>query len=300
MITMNKTRLSGVVGVLILVTCLFGGCARRGVRVDVPVQGVRLPSEYGTAIDVSNWRGSVYVVADPRVKEPVVRALVRPVGKGAPKRSMLSDAVKVTANSSINGAERLLKVRSVAATEPAAPVQVELYIRVAKADGLTIRNAGGPVELVRVGGAIDVENGFGGQAGGDVQVRTGDAMTKSSTLVTSSGKVLYQVGPGSTGAFNLMADKGEVQFNSRLGEVTGVVPEETRWRGVLNGGQNQITLHSGDGLVRVHVIENAGTYGPETWDGYPKWPSKPRFIGRLGGHYNDEPLFTGGRQAPAK
>jgi hypothetical protein len=177
-------------------------------------------------------------------------------------------------------------------------VSVDLTIRVAKADGIVVHNAGGPVELVRVGGAIHVENGSGGRPGGDVQVRTGDAMTKPSTLTTTSGTVLYQVGPGSTGTFNLMTDKGDVQFSSRLGEVSGVIPEPTRWRGVLNDGTNPVVLHSGDGLVRVHVIENAATYGPELWDGWPKWPKKPKAIGRLGGYYNDEPVFGKAKAPP--
>lgn len=293
---MSMTRLSGVVGMLVLVAGLFGGC-ERGTKVEVPVQGVRLPAEYATAIDVSNFNGSVYVVGDPRAKSPRVTARVRRLNREAPKGGALTQAVAVNAYASINGSERLLRVTSLPASEPAAPVAVDLYIKVPRADGLTVRNAGGPVELVRVGGSVNIENGGPGKPGGDIEIRTGDAMTGPSSLFTSSGRVLYQVGPGSTGRFNLMADKGEVQFESKLGVVTDVIPEETRWRGVLNEGENEITLHSGDGLVWVRVLKDAGVVGPETWDGWPRWPSKPRFIGRLGGYYNDEPLFSGGKKA---
>lgn len=295
---MGWMRLSGVLVGLAVMSALFGGCAGRGSRVDVPVQGVRLPAEYGTKVHVTNWNGSVYVVADPRATEPRVTARVRPAGRGAPKSGQLPGTVSIAAHASIEGAERLLTVTSVPANEPPAPVAVDLYVRVPKSNGVQVKNSGGPVELVRVGGAIEVENGSPGRPGGDVQVRTGDAMTEPSTLITSTGKVLYQVGPGSTGRFNLMTDEGEVQFSSRLGEVREVRPEPTRWRGVLNDGANQVVLHSGKGLVRVHVIENAGEYGPELWDGWPVWPSEPKWLGRLGGYHNEEPPL-GKRKATA-
>lgn len=292
-----RTRLSGV-GILMVMggaALGLGGCAGRGVTMNVPIQGPALPADYPTTVDVTNWNGSVYVVADPGAKAPEVAAKVRRTSGGM-KPKELPGTVTVTAQSSISATERLLKVNSAPAGGSAAPVAVDLYVRVPKSDGVQVRNSGGPVELVRVGGAVQVENGAGGRPGGDVQIRTGDAMTKPASLMTSQGKVLYQVGPGSSGNFTLMTDKGDVQFASHLGDVKEVVPEPTRWRGILNNGSNPVVLHSGEGQVRVLVIENAATYGPELWDGWPTWPKEPKWLGYLGGYYNDEPVFGKGKQ----
>src|SRR4051794_39061469 len=115
------TRLSGVLVLAVLSTLpLLGGCAVRGTTVQVPINGVALPAEYGTKVEVSNWNGSVYVVADPRYKTPSVSARLRPTGRGGPKVGELPQTVMVRANSSISGSERLLRVSSVPAGEPPA------------------------------------------------------------------------------------------------------------------------------------------------------------------------------------
>src|SRR5207248_2239068 len=77
----------------------------------------------------------------------------------------------------------------------------------------------------------------------------------------------------------------------------GGAGREWRWRGILNDGSNAVVLHSGEGPVRVMVLENAGTYGPELWDGWPSWPSEPHWLGRLGGYHDEEPIF--GKGTPA-
>jgi hypothetical protein len=156
--------------------------------------------------------------------------------------------------------------------------------------GATIRNTGGSVELVNLSGPVAVENGVAGSDGGDVSVCTGAPMTERVALQTTKGSVLYQVGPGSTGRFDLSSDKGEAEFSSTMGSVSGVKPEEGHYRGVLDGGQNPITLHSGKGTVRVQVMPNAGTYGPTYWNGDVKWPSSPAWLAHIGEtmHFKDK------------
>src|SRR4029077_20044360 len=133
--------------------------------------------------------------------EAQVRFKVRPTSPNAPKVGELERAVIVKATASIEGSERLLRVSGKAADVPAKDVAVDLFIRVPKVSATRVRNAGGPVELVRVGGTVAVENGVGGKPGGDVQLRTGEAMTESSTMTSTDGRVLWQVGPGSSGKF---------------------------------------------------------------------------------------------------
>lgn len=270
-----------------------GGCGR-ATKTAVPIEGVPVASDYGTNVDVTNWNGSVYIVADPRFKDAKVSAKVRSLSRNLWQREGdLVAGADVKAVSTVGTDGRILRVISQPADDPPRPIAVDLYIRVPKVSGTRVRNSGGPVEVVRVEGPIDIENGVGGGPGGDIQVRTGAAMTGPATLVTTSGSVLYQVGPGSTGRFDLMTDEGPApQFSSRLGETSDVRPEFNRYSCVFNNGGNPVVLRSGNGLVRATVMEDAAEYGPEIWDGWPRWPSKPRFVGRLGGYYNDEPALT--------
>ncbi len=287
---MTRNWLSGLfVAVALTATLGSSGCVRSTRTQAVPIEGIKLPPRFAATVEVDNFNGSVHVYADPAVKEAQVMAKVRATSRNAPKAGELQQAVVVKAAASIEGSERLLRVTGRAADAPPKDVALDLFIRVPKVNATRVRNAGGSVELVRVSGTVNVENGAGGGQGGDVQVRTGEAMTEPATMTTSSGKVLWQVGPGSSGNFDLTSDSGEAVFTCRLGEVSDVVPDANHYRGRLNSGQNPIRLRSGNGQVQALVIENADTYGPETWDGWPEWPTHPKFIGRLGGYYNDEP-----------
>lgn len=298
---MTRKWLSGLNLAVLGMVLMASGCMRATRPQVVPIAGIKLPPQYAATVEVENFNGSVHVYADRSVEMAEVKSRVRPTSKNAPKAGELEEAVVVTATASIEGSERLLRVSGKAADEPAKDVAIDLYIRVPKVIATRVRNAGGQVELVRVGGTVAVENGAGGKTGGDVQLRTGEAMTETSTMTTTSGKVLWQVGPGSSGKFDLVSDTGQAMFTCRLGEVSGVVPDYNHYRGTLNNGKNAVTLRSGNGAVQALVIENAGTNGPETWDGYPEWPAHPRFIGRLGGYYNDEPArITRKRTPPAE
>jgi hypothetical protein len=123
-------------------------------------------------------------------------------------------------------------------------------------------------------------------AGGDVTVRTAAAMTESVNVRTSAGRVLYQVGPGSTGKFELTSDSGQAKFDSQVGVVRQAKSEPGHYRGQLDGesstaiGVNPVMLHSGAGDVMARVIPNAMTF-TERWDG--GWPTSPTWLARLGG-----------------
>jgi hypothetical protein len=274
---------------------MLGGCGR-GAKVAVPLSGMEIAPDFGPTVDVTNFRGSVTVIADERAVTPSVSAKVRPLDRTFPmKGKELAAKANITADSGLEGGRRLLRV--VSTPTGSDEVAVDLVVRVARTEGVRVRNTGGTVELVRVLGPITVINGVGGASGGDIVVRTGEVMTDHVTLTTTEGDVVYQVGPGSTGAYYLETDSGSAYFNAQMGTVTHVRPEPSKYRGVLNGGDNPITLRSGKGDVRAAVLENAGTYMPDMW-GNPTWPKYPKPIGRLGGYHNDEPLFR--KKQPAE
>jgi hypothetical protein len=265
---------------------ILGGCSR-SVGVHVPVSGVELPADRGTTVDVTNFNGSVQVIADPNVKAPYVTARVRSLKRVDWHEGDLANSVQVKAVASVSAAGRVLKVDCAPANDPPRDVAVELTIKAPIVSSTTVHNAGGSVDVVRVSGPVYVDNSG---AGGDIQLRTGAAMIDSATLTTTNGKVIYQVGPGSSGRFDLSCDNGpSPEFAAKLGEVANVRPEWHSYRCTLNSGTNPVILRSGAGRVHAAVMADAGEYGPELWDGELAWPTKPRFIGRLGGYYNDEP-----------
>jgi hypothetical protein len=283
---------AAVLGVLGL-----GGC--KGTRsAMVPVEGLELSRDYGPTVEVNNFRGTVQVIADPH-RAPGVSAKVRPVGKNAPtKGKELVKSYAITATNGVEGGRRLLRVVTTPALDAEGrplDVAVDLVVRVPKTEGVRVFNRGGDVDLVGVAGPVTVENGIGGTiehaGGGDVYLRTGAAMTEPVTITSTGGNVTYQVGPGSTGRFDITSDKGPAEFYSRLGNVTEVRPTMGRYTAVLDDGANRVALHTNEGTARAMVLPNSATYGPDTWNGWPTWPKTPRPIGRLGGYYNDEPMF---------
>jgi hypothetical protein len=248
------------------IAVLACGCTRPA-RLAVPIAGMPVQPEYATLVEVDNFYGSVRVIADPS-REPAVWATVRREGPEAPrKRGELAELVHVEANTTIEEGQRMLRV----VTMPVGDVRdvaVDVTVRIARSAGTAVRNSGGRVDLIRVAGPVHVENGIAGQEGGDVQIRTGAPMVGPTFVRTSEGTILYQVGPGSAGRFDLRSEHSRAEFASRLGRVENVTFARNSWRGILNRGENEIMLEA-PGLVRAAVMEDSESYTTFMFDGYP-------------------------------
>ncbi|MEX2218394.1 MAG: hypothetical protein WD749_06495 [Phycisphaerales bacterium] len=281
---MRHRALSGMVLALACLMLLGGGVGGCGLRrTTVEVDGPALGPEYATQVNVDNWRGSVHVVADPRASAPEVRYRNVKAGKMAPRARDLPGMTTAFATTSFEGGHPVLRVVSrPAATGEAPDVATQLEVVVPRIHGVSIRNRGGPVEVQGFEGPVSIENGTTPTDGGDVAAWTGAAISDPVNITTTRGRVVYQVGPGSTGRFDLSTDKGNAEFVSLLGQIDQVLPEEGRYRGVLNKGSNPIMLHSGLGHVVARVMENAATYGPELWAGELYWPAYPGWLAKMG------------------
>lgn len=274
---MQRVMILGVFLAALALSLTVGGCARASRVTAVPISGIPQLSEYPTLLEIENFQGSVRVVVD-NTREPGVWTRVRRAGSEAPRRRHeLQELVEVEATSETRDGARILRVVTNLAPE-ASDVTADLTVRIGRSAGVAVRNSGGYVELVGVSGPVHVENGIGGQPGGDIQVRTGQSMTAPAYLSTSSGSVIYQVGPGSTGKFDLRSQEGRAEFSSRLGRVDNVTSGQKWWHGTLSGGQNEVVLR-GDGDVRVMVMQNADTYRPSIWPG----SRAERFMNRISG-----------------
>src|ERR1043165_8355032 len=134
--------------------------------------------------------------------------------------------------SSMDDNRRLLKITGRPNFEAGSPVPVaiDLQVRLPRAWGIHVVNSGGEVELIGVGGPITIENGAPGQEGGDIQVRTGVPIKDAVNVRTTSGRVVYQVGPGSTGNFDLQTPSGTPEVTAEVGTLDKVSMQPDRWR----------------------------------------------------------------------
>lgn len=273
-------RLGQLAGLAVLLASF--GCQRTAL-VKVPIEGMKIPREYPASVEVSNWNGNVQVYANDKYGEPEVRAKARALDTAAAGNlENLQTAVKIRAVSSEEFGKRVFRVTgTIVGSNPA--IALDLQIRIPRAWGVRVVNAGGEVEIVGAGGPVTVENGSPGRPGGDIQFRSGIPITDAVAMTTSEGHVLYQVGPGSTGDIDLQAFDGTPEVDATSGSLQGITFTANHWRGTLDKGTNQIRLRSDKGDVRMLVIENAGTYGRQYWDGWPEWPTHPKWMAKLAG-----------------
>jgi len=283
-----RYRLLGMA--LVLAASVLGAC-RQAPRTSIPISGQAIRPDLTVDVEVVNWNGSVAVLADPRYRTPEVVAQVRRLGKGAPKTSELRSKVNVEAISGIENGRRLIRVRG----EPRegtldTQVAMDLEVRVARVQDVRVSNAGGMVNVSGFAGALTIVNGAEGRAGGRVLARTQNGITSPISITTTTGDVIYKSGPGTSGAFELLATGGSAQFESRLGTVTQARPDPSgsRYRAVLDGGANSILVRTDKGSARVEIIENAGTSGPDLWDGWPSVDDGPRWMQGLAGNLPEQ------------
>jgi len=270
---------------MLFATLLCVGC-QRSAGFAVRVEGLKIPREYAASIDITNWRGGVQVYASDRYAAPEVRGRVRALNDSAPgSLEGLRDTVQVRAISTEEGGRRVLRVTGQQKAGRDEPVALDLQVLIPRAWGVRIQTSGGEVEVVGISGPISIVNGGPGLEGGKVEVRTGMPITDPVTVTTTEGPILYQIGRGSKGQFDLRAGGVDSmpEVDAKIGTLDNISYTSERWRGTLDGGENLVRLESGKGNVRILLIENAGDYGKQYWDGWPQWPSSPSWIAKLAG-----------------
>lgn len=244
--------------------CMLGGCSGP-VKQDIEVAGPGLSAAGRPALDITNRNGSVRVEVDPRLTQPVVQAKVRSASDSELKPKEAAEHVWVAAETVNEGGRQILRV--LAEPKEGAPEspRIQLLIKIPPTSGVIVRNAGGPVELVGVGGPIEVENGIGGGPGGRIEVRTDEIMTYPVTLTTTDGAVFYQVPPASTGRFDILSEEGKARFVAEGGTVSDIQAAEDHWVGTLNRGDNPVILRSRSGYVRAMVRRDPIAYVPNRY-----------------------------------
>ena len=247
-------RILGPMAALLMVATGLGGCTNEVFLVEIGGEGD--PAARVTAIDIQNGRGNVTVLVDPSITAPTVEA--RPFGARRGVEAEPADYSWVQATLDKQGAANVLRVHAVHPDGPASANKLHLFVTVPGTKSTMIRNNDGSVHVIGVAGVIEIQNGDVGIPGGDIQVKTDQPLRDRISLVTSDGYVALSIPPNSAGAFTLESPKASLTFNSRQARVTNAesVAYSHSWSGMLNGGENTVLLRSGNGDVRVNVIEN--------------------------------------------
>jgi DUF4097 and DUF4098 domain-containing protein YvlB len=243
---------------------LIVGCKGPSKR-QVEIDGPALEPGRSVAVDVTNFNGSVRVKVSDRYKEPTVRVrLEAPGGTRLSTKKTLQKSIYVGAEIVQQEGGSVLRVLSRPSEEVARSTEtkVRIDIRLPKCDGVLVHNSGGIVRLLGVTGGIQVENGSGATAGGDIDLRTGDPLVDPVALMTTEGNVLLQMGPNSRGALDITSESGDAMVRAYVGRLSDIKPTAGHWTGTLNDGSNPIMLRTAKGTARVLIMENAATSTP--------------------------------------
>ena len=230
-----------------------GGCAstaERSYAVDLPAGVARV------GVDVENFAGDV-VVRAVRGVEPRLDAFVTVAGGvDEDRESAMREAVGVSmvVEEAAPGLATV-RVRSESRLAGEGMHDVRLELVVPRADGVRVVNRGGLVELIDVGGRLEIEN-----ASGPVLVRTSRALVDPVRVLAVDGDVFVQVPDGSTGALRLESLEGEVRVKDSFGRTSETEGGGSLMRTRLAGGVNEVDLRTSRGVVEYLVMEDPVGY----------------------------------------
>jgi hypothetical protein len=212
-------------------------------------------------LDIENFNGSVWLRVDPTLSEPVVSTSVYTTNSLTSKEGeSAAGATTTTSRSEDQGGRAVLHVKSETTWGDPRQVWVDIDISTPRCDGLRIFNRGGKVDISGVSGAVLVDNGDFGDEPGPIELRTGKPMTEPVALVTTSGSVFYQIPAGSTGRFDLQSGDREPELDCAIQRMADVHADSKSITAMVGAGENPVQIRSGNGRVRVFVMEHAGEY----------------------------------------
>lgn len=236
----NRTMLA-VTGWVVVLTTLVAGCQMNMRARTVRLDGEAMPAGAPLAVDVENRAGTVTLRVDPKLKQPRVEA------QPADGRSMKKDKPWAAAELARQDDRWVLRVIGGGneTTDKASPII--LTITVPSCEGVRVKNAGGPVTLRDVGGAISVANTATGAPTAGIELRTQRALTAPVTLTSTGGDISCKCGKGSKGQLTITSQSGDVQTQSNSTKFTGGKNLPKGWTGVLGSADNTITISTDHG-----------------------------------------------------
>lgn len=224
---------------------LIGGCEMNRRARAVPLAGLEETAALASAplaVDIENRSGTVVVRVDPNVKRPEVMA--RPADGRAIRKD---DKPWAAAELAAQDEHRVLRVIA-GGGEAAEVTPIILTVVVASCDGVRVKNAGGPVTLQGVGGAISVSNTDLGGRTARITLDTRRDLTLPVSLVSTGGDVSCLAGHGTLGKVTLNATGGRPEVRVRAASRFGASQSTaTGWTGTFGNSDNPITLTTDHG-----------------------------------------------------
>ncbi len=246
------TVLSGLLCLLFL-----SGCGSI-TRTDDPIAFAATTAQ-PLAIDVESFRGDVIIRANPNLEKAevvVTRAFTNPALRDDEGRDSLD---RITASAQMVDSELGPTLMVRAGTDFAEPHFQRAHVKItAPAVGdVMVRTSHGKVWVIDHQGPVDIANRFG-----HVRVMTHWPMLEPCSVQNMDGDIDFRVRAESQGAFDCAADGGKALVRALYGELLiHAGTRVDRLYATLNGGDNDIVLHTTDGNVRVAVVPNPTDVG---------------------------------------
>lgn len=239
-------RAKRVVAATVAGLLLLGGCQMNRRAQSVPVAGVEETAAIASAplaVDVENRSGTVIVRVDARAKRPMV--LARPAdGRSIRKDDKPWAAAELAAQEE----HRVLRVVAGGGEAPEAALPLIVTVVVPSCEGVRVKNAGGPVLLQGVGGALTVTNADLGGRTARIEVETRRDLTLPVSLISTGGNVSCIAGTGTSGKVSLNAPNGRPEVRTKAAVAFhGGQNSAAGWSGVFGRGDNEITLTTDHG-----------------------------------------------------
>jgi len=235
-------------GIAVLTMALLaGGCSSPLAKVTHERSVVMPAGAVGAmAVDVSNACGSVEVRVDPRWKSPKVEWFA--IGD-VPEASKGKEKEWVATDVAVDQGRAVLRVLGAELDGRRVPVRV--LVMIPACAGVRVRNSDGPVRLMHVGGAVDVVNGMNGAGGGEVTVVVDGSSKDPIHVTTTNANVSVSLARGTSGSVKLTAPAGRVNMKAGKESLKNVKVDKSKWMGVVNGGENAITINADEGNVEL-------------------------------------------------
>lgn len=232
----------------LIATALLTGCHMNQKARTVRLDGAEMPAGAPLALDIENRSGSVTVRVDPKLTKPLV--LARPASGDAATHDGQPWAAAELAQQDDRW---VLRVIAGGAETPESTTPVILTVRVPSCEGIRVKNAGGPVSLREVGGAITVTNTDLGARTADVEVRTRRDLDSPVTLTTTGGDIYCLGGRGTAGLVTLVSQDREPELRSRYVKVTQSRNLPRGLSARVGDSDNPITITSDRGEAVLEV-----------------------------------------------
>ncbi|MCC6675566.1 MAG: hypothetical protein IT436_00345 [Phycisphaerales bacterium] len=225
---------------------LIGGCDMNRRARTVPLSGVEETASLSSAplaVDIENRSGTVVVRVDPTAKQPAVMA--RPADGRAIRKD---DKPWAAAELAAQDEHRVLRVVAGGGDTQELMTPIIVTVVVPSCDGVRVKNAGGPVTLEGVGGAISVSNTDLGGKTARIAVETRRDLTLPVSLVSTGGDVSCLAGHGTAGKVTLTATNGHPEIRVRSATRFGASQSTAEgWTGTFGSSDNPITLTTDHG-----------------------------------------------------